>query len=59
MGEDGHKYFFGSMPEMPWKKEKDLEVLKAEAALKEKAWPKTIIQKIRQFILKKFFANRV
>lgn len=56
MSDDGHKYFFGSMPEMPWKK--DMEMLKAEEALKEKAWPKKIIQKIRQIILEKFFTNR-
>lgn len=28
MSDDGHKYFFGQMPEMPWKqKEKEMDTL--------------------------------
>lgn len=25
MSEDGHKYFFGQMPEMPWKREENMD----------------------------------
>jgi len=40
--DDGHNYFFGSMPEMPWKKKR------------KESWLKRLMTKIRQLISIRF-----